>query len=627
MFLCGLPSQAYIHQRVYVEALNNDSLLHWDRSSALELHMHDFEGVVGLRSTENKDLTALKARSVFKGSLAGWLAPLVVKPFELGLKFNKDLSLTKKACESLSDGSADGINNVLFSSKANVDCTELITAYTGVVALTKLRFYASTGEVVEADIQIDDLEYKFVGGDLGSDLKARPKVVNLKDAMTHELGHFFALEHVPHLNSSMLFTVKDSFDHLHLDDALGALSLYPPENIADAMGSVLGSVRYSDDKPVFGSVVHAVNSRTFELQASTLTDTTGAFEFCLLEADKDPVVLFSDRFRPLNAISLLSSYHVGEGIVTKENTNLKGEKLNPAAKFIDVDAKLSFWGGNLELARVGIEKGKVKNYVNISLENAGSVRLPNFLEFLEPEVPQLFRWSLANLPRDPLKQDLEPHLFEFFANAQKMQFRTGTQAINSRLKISLKLFDSKGQPLEDQCVESPYDLEKGQDSWLECDQLVFGEIYQLKLSAEVISCTAYMGNTATCKDDDHDQLTRDQSFFLLNIFPSQALGQSSYESDLDKISWATKNFKHVHCQDMGFVGTQVKTGYSSEEFTKQQFNEQVQETSACGRLEMADKALAAKYQDKRHYLWLAFVCFLVLFFAIKKIYFALILKT
>jgi len=196
--LVSLPALAYVQQRNFAQfarisataASGTEVVVHWPIGTQVSVSMHQFAGTLANGSA----LSASDARTVVGTSLAQWTGSLLA-----GLSASLSLSLdtggvphfVSNNCEFTSSGGADGVNNILFTSKASgTSCVSSLTASTGVIGITRVRFSAANGEIAEADIQFDDSEFLFTNAGT-NDTTASPAVINLKDVATHELGHLF----------------------------------------------------------------------------------------------------------------------------------------------------------------------------------------------------------------------------------------------------------------------------------------------------------------------------------------------------------------------------------------------------------------------------------------------------
>jgi hypothetical protein len=92
------------------------------------------------------------------------------------------------------------------------------------IALTTITFNKRTGEILDADIEVNSQGVELTTGDVN--------VRNdLQSVLTHEAGHFFGLAHTKAPNASMnpTYNASDlSFRSLSKDDRSGICSVYPP---------------------------------------------------------------------------------------------------------------------------------------------------------------------------------------------------------------------------------------------------------------------------------------------------------------------------------------------------------------------------------------------------------------
>jgi MYXO-CTERM domain-containing protein len=95
------------------------------------------------------------------------------------------------------------------------------------IALTSVNFDTNTGELYDADMEINSADHPFVdGGD-------PPRgVYDLEAILTHEAGHFLGLSHSPEQSAIMYYSNEggSSLRHpLSNDDIAGICTIYPPD--------------------------------------------------------------------------------------------------------------------------------------------------------------------------------------------------------------------------------------------------------------------------------------------------------------------------------------------------------------------------------------------------------------
>ena len=117
----------------------------------------------------------------------------------------------------------------------------------GELALTTMSFEVTTGEIFDADIEINTADFKFTTHGEGG--------VDLAHVLTHEVGHFFGLAHSPDAPSVMARAGTPGAA-LFPDDVAGIYFLYPPtgkrpvDTSVDPSGAIQASA--CDAKPRHG---------------------------------------------------------------------------------------------------------------------------------------------------------------------------------------------------------------------------------------------------------------------------------------------------------------------------------------------------------------------------------------
>jgi hypothetical protein len=156
----------------------------------------------------------------------------------------------------------------------------------GVLALTQTWYHTETGEILEADVALNDRDFKFTldpkdhAGSWGGTGRAlqysdRPKIY-LPNVLTHEFGHAIGMAHAQHLEATMLYMEGPDQNHLSCDDQSGVRSLYPLPGANS--GAVRGQVLSSLGVPLFAAVVKVIDQRQGRVQAGGLTDERGYFQ-------------------------------------------------------------------------------------------------------------------------------------------------------------------------------------------------------------------------------------------------------------------------------------------------------------------------------------------------------------
>jgi hypothetical protein len=95
------------------------------------------------------------------------------------------------------------------------------------LGLTTVTFNADTGEIFDADMEINSSGQNLSVGD-----PVAPKGFDLASVVTHEAGHFLGLAHATSPTSTMFASYKPgtaSLRNLSADDIAGACTIYPSE--------------------------------------------------------------------------------------------------------------------------------------------------------------------------------------------------------------------------------------------------------------------------------------------------------------------------------------------------------------------------------------------------------------
>lgn len=93
-------------------------------------------------------------------------------------------------------------------------------------ALTTVRFDPSTGEIVDADIEVNSHDFEIA-------IDGPPRTVDLQSILTHEVGHFLGMAHAA--PSDVVSTMRAGWNGMGLDlrtlspdDEAGICDAYPP---------------------------------------------------------------------------------------------------------------------------------------------------------------------------------------------------------------------------------------------------------------------------------------------------------------------------------------------------------------------------------------------------------------
>jgi hypothetical protein len=99
----------------------------------------------------------------------------------------------------------------------------------GALALTTVTYVVDTGEIRDADMEINTTDVAF-------SLSDSKVTVDLESILTHEAGHFLGLAHSPVPASTMVVQYPPesiSLRSLDADDVAGICAVYPPGRVAE----------------------------------------------------------------------------------------------------------------------------------------------------------------------------------------------------------------------------------------------------------------------------------------------------------------------------------------------------------------------------------------------------------
>ena len=101
-------------------------------------------------------------------------------------------------------------------------------AQTDTIALTTVRFNTETGEIYDADLELNSFGQNFVLADAKP-----PQTYDLASVVTHELGHFLGLDHnALDPNTTMSIAYHDGMTSLEADDIAGICAALPPGRVS-----------------------------------------------------------------------------------------------------------------------------------------------------------------------------------------------------------------------------------------------------------------------------------------------------------------------------------------------------------------------------------------------------------
>jgi hypothetical protein len=572
-------SLAHVRQRSWVAedskaSSGKESILRWDMSAPPKITMHQFSGTLGSSST----LTFSDARNAMGTSFGKWTASFggVAAAIALDLTGGNPY-VGASTCETATDGSLDTLNNIVFTSQVSSTCASPIPQNSGVIGITRARYNASTGQIIEADIQFDDRSFRFTNSGT-NDLASSPKVINLNDVAVHEMGHFFGLDHTAVRNATMLFAVAEDLQTPKSDDMMGVFSIYAPTN-KSTLSTLKGSLTDESGLPIFGAVVFAIDARTLKISATEMTDVNGAFEFCTLPTG--PHVFYASRYLPYGGN--IHAYYSGDGSSTSPFYESDGTEFcyNPACTLMASDAgfkrswlvdSLQTAGavGGADLRIYSMPAGGASGFLNLTL-NTSDPSLPDApatgasAGYLDLDRPRLARLTQSNLGlTDQVLTDVDVYKITLSA-ATDLAVNAASLGLYARLQLKVEVYDDASLATKRTCTASPAEeavVLQGTDPGIVCSSVPAGTYY-VKVTAKQVACSKIPGNTPTCASTGKEDASTSIPFYILTAFNSATSAESLATASLSGTSNAGSTYKNLPtCTELSTTATTDSSGDS-----------------------------------------------------------------
>jgi predicted Zn-dependent protease with MMP-like domain len=171
---------------------------------------------------------------------------------------NASVQVSQGANSSLAAPAFDGVNLVCFVCQADFakdSSTLAVTLTTTADAAGQDTKHNTTskfaGQILDADIIFNPAVQWVTNGRPGSNQE------DLQTVATHEIGHFFGLDHSAIVRAVMYPFGGATLTTLSYDDLAGLMQLYPKSSPDFATGKISGMVTFANGGGVFGAHVFA----------------------------------------------------------------------------------------------------------------------------------------------------------------------------------------------------------------------------------------------------------------------------------------------------------------------------------------------------------------------------------
>ena len=385
------------------------------------------------------------------------------------------------------DSQRDGKSTIYFSSNAPSHIPRLPS---NILGMTQVWFNSDTGQILEADIALNDIDYVFTMnpmdtsgyGNSNESKKPGPNHVFIQNVITHEIGHAFGLSHSGNLQATMLYTESPEQAHLSCDDQAGIRATYPSTN-RSSRGSIEGRVEDAQGNPLFGVHLVAVSETHGTTLSTTLSQLRGEFKIQGLPAGR--YYIYAEPFYA-GASALPTYYSKLDYKICPEKkpfprTFLK-DKLSGLLQPISVDPDQTSTAGTISI----LCQPMVEALPSIVRDSSSSLEIPTLLnEADQTEGGTGFVGRFEKLP--------DTQLFKLKSVSGNLKIHALSYSLYSPIHLSLSLLNINGTPVEQAVADPVYKGRSGfkdLDSSVEAQNLPLGD-YWLKISADSLSFRNY----------------------------------------------------------------------------------------------------------------------------------------
>jgi hypothetical protein len=235
----ALPAFSFLPQFIQPSGAGTPVVSHWSLTAfPLQWNLNP---AAGSNITGNQTVT-----QVMTSSFATWTsAPNLSIPLARGAdsavnQENQSPSNINLICFVCNDVPFGGVGTLAVTITTTADAVGQGDGHGGTTQFA--------GQIIKADIVFNPAETYTTGGSTGQDLQT---------VATHEIGHFFGLDHSAVVRATMFPFAPDVLQTLSWDDVAGMAALYPRTPLDVGTGNISGTVRTPAGAGVFGAHVFA----------------------------------------------------------------------------------------------------------------------------------------------------------------------------------------------------------------------------------------------------------------------------------------------------------------------------------------------------------------------------------
>ena len=471
---------------------------------------------------------------------------------------------------STSGVNQNDLNEIYFSSDPSV------FNGTGVVGITQVFYKNNTGEIVEADILLND----FFPFSLSS-----TDANYVGNVITHEAGHLIGLGHSQVIGSSMFYSLSRGQSQVSSDDKSGIYSIYP--NSDSSKGSIRGTIMGGPALVgVFGAHVQAFSLKTGKIAASTISEINGNFSIQSLPINDSYFLYVS----PLQLIGLPSRFANARFDFCTSSTRYRGsfyQGCGTSKEGYPQALKLSTSELNVGNVSIRCSLDVPTDFIRAKNADPPSYDPQSFTEAgLGNTFTGYFSSTELNLGvADKFKIDFSNEDWDALSSGNLyLELKVSNQAFYSPYKSVVTVRDG----LLNSYTDSAYKIET--DGWLNIDNILripinkaipSANIFEVSIKPESMTFPSFPVGLPETKADyfpASSSFEDSMSFYLVNATIVKEIGGGEYSLVSSKISTMSDNTK---CPDA--INTYALSDYSVKRNT----------ASSSSKRSGADKGLIA----------------------------------